>query len=111
MDWKLASLGVGVTFFGTGFGALPALALGNLSLRTNNLLIGFSAGIMLAASSFSLIMPALDLAGPQCGSEFMGALLVVFSYCSALSSYTSAIAIFRMSILYQGEKVGLQVCS
>ena len=76
MDWKLASLGVGVTFLGTGLGALPAFALGSLSARTNNLLIGFSAGIMLSASSFSLILPALGLAKLQCGNPFMGALLV-----------------------------------
>lgn len=72
MDWKLVTLGVGVTFFGTSLGAVPAFVLGSLSDRVNNLLIGFSAGIMLAASSFSLILPALQLAASQCGSRLVG---------------------------------------
>ena len=47
---------------GTGFGALPVFLLRGLGSRTQDLLLGFSAGIMLAASFFSLILPGLAAA-------------------------------------------------
>jgi ZIP family zinc transporter len=55
-------LAVGVTFLATSLGALPAAAMGGLSGRKRDLLLGLSAGVMLAATSFSLLQPALDLA-------------------------------------------------
>ena len=47
----------------TGVGALPALMLKNISRRTLNVLLGFAAGVMLAATSFSLIVPAFEYGG------------------------------------------------
>lgn len=76
MNWSLVFLGSGVTLFATSLGALPALGLRHLSSRAHNVLMGFSAGIMLAASSFSLINPALSLAADQIESKFLGALMV-----------------------------------
>lgn len=46
------------------------------SERTNNVLMEFSAGIMLSASSFSHIMHALQLAADQMNNKTLGALLV-----------------------------------
>lgn len=43
----------------TSAGALLAVALGQVSQRTQDQMLGFAAGMMLAASSFSLILPAL----------------------------------------------------
>lgn len=74
MNWSLIFLGMGVTALSTSFGALPALGLHRLSARANNICMGFSAGIMLAASSFSLINPAIELATVQTGQRFSGAL-------------------------------------
>ena len=54
----LASLLAGVA---TGLGAIPVLLGGNFSRRTLDLMLGFAAGVMLAASGFSLLVPALDL--------------------------------------------------
>lgn len=46
----------------TVIGALPILGLRKPSEEQQNLLLGFAAGVMLAASFFSLIIPAIDVA-------------------------------------------------
>ena len=48
--------GAGATFIG----ALPVLAIRWLPARFANLMLAFAAGVMLAASAFSLLLPALD---------------------------------------------------
>jgi zinc transporter, ZIP family len=58
----LASLAAGAA---TGLGAVPLLLVRSVSKRIQNALLGFAAGVMLAASFFSLILPALETgAGP-----------------------------------------------
>lgn len=53
-----AALG-GVAGFGaTTLGALLALGLRSVETRAQDCMLGFAAGMMLAASSFSLILPA-----------------------------------------------------
>jgi ZIP family zinc transporter len=53
----LASLGTGIV---TGVGALPlAFFPGGISSRTQDIFLGFAAGVMLAASFFSLIVRGL----------------------------------------------------
>jgi zinc transporter, ZIP family len=64
----LAAIGSGVTLFSTTLGAVPALFTGRVSERTKDTLLGFSAGVMLAATAFSLISPALRLATESSGS-------------------------------------------
>ena len=44
----------------TGVGALPILVKRDFSRRTLDIMLGFAAGVMLAASAFSLLVPALD---------------------------------------------------
>lgn len=44
----------------TGVGGLAILALGRPGDRTLDALLGFTAGVMLAAACFSLLVPALD---------------------------------------------------
>ncbi|RLG97705.1 ZIP family metal transporter, partial [Candidatus Bathyarchaeota archaeon] len=56
----LASLLAGLA---TGFGALPILITKKVSERLLDVMLGFSAGVMLAATSFSLIIPALEIGG------------------------------------------------
>ncbi len=56
-----ASLVAGLS---TGVGALPVLFTRKVSDRLLDVMLGFSAGVMLAATSFSLIVPAIDLSGP-----------------------------------------------
>jgi len=49
----------------TTLGAIPALLLMRPSDKAQNLMFGFGAGVMLAASAFSLIIPGLDAAAAQ----------------------------------------------
>lgn len=62
MAGAIASLLAGMA---TGLGALPVLFLRPPSAQQQNLLLGFAAGVMLAASFFSLILPAIDVARSQ----------------------------------------------
>lgn len=55
----VASLVAGMA---TALGALPVFLMRRLEPRIEDGLIGFSAGVMLAASFFSLLLPALDIA-------------------------------------------------
>lgn len=58
---SVASLVAGLA---TGAGALPILFTTKVSDRLLDVMLGFSAGVMLAAISFSLIVPAIDMSGP-----------------------------------------------
>ena len=58
---SVASLAAGLA---TGVGSLPVLFTKKVSDRLLDVMLGFSAGVMLAATSFSLIVPAIDLSGP-----------------------------------------------
>jgi ZIP family zinc transporter len=62
----------------TSLGALPALAVRQISERTQDVMLGFAAGVMLAASFFSLIAPALEAAKAQ-GATALAAVGVVSS--------------------------------
>ncbi|MBU1937276.1 ZIP family metal transporter, partial [bacterium] len=54
----LASLIAGLA---TGVGALPALVFRRVTEKTMDILLGGAAGVMLAATSFSLIVPGIDV--------------------------------------------------
>lgn len=71
---------VGSTLAGlmTGVGALPVLFARTVSKRTQNLFLGFGAGVMLAATAFSLIVPGLD-AAQELGLSPLLSILVVSS--------------------------------
>lgn len=58
----LGLLGSLIAGLGTGVGALPLFLAPRMRPRDEDLLLGFSAGIMLAASFFSLIQPGLEIA-------------------------------------------------
>jgi len=58
---SIASLAAGLA---TGAGAIPILFTKRISDKLLDVMLGFSAGVMLAATSFSLIIPAIDLSGP-----------------------------------------------
>ena len=86
--WTLASgeFSVGVRygllgglagFAATALGALPALALRSIGQRLEDSMLGFAAGMMLAASAFSLLLPGLAAGAEILGSRPLGALVVV----------------------------------
>ena len=74
---RYAALGGGAGFAATALGALIAVALRQLSARAEDTLLGFAAGMMLAASSFSLIIPGIDAARDLTGNGVLAALTVV----------------------------------
>jgi ZIP family zinc transporter len=72
---SLASLAAGLA---TSLGAVLVLGLREPTERQQNMLLGFAAGVMLAASFFSLIIPALAQAEAQ-GATRVGAAVTVTS--------------------------------
>ncbi|MHC0054511.1 ZIP family metal transporter [Actibacterium sp. D379-3] len=68
----LASLGAGLM---TGVGAVPVLMGRSVSRRMNDSMLGFAAGVMLSASFFSLILPAIEAAEGLYGSTPIAALI------------------------------------
>ena len=74
---RLALLGGSAAFAATAFGAVPGIALRGLSQRIEDSMLGLAAGMMLAASSFSLILPGLDAGQTITGSPGWGAATVV----------------------------------
>ncbi|HEV7802552.1 MAG TPA: ZIP family metal transporter [Burkholderiales bacterium] len=68
------------TALATGAGAVPILVTRGVSARAQTTMLGFSAGVMLAASIFSLMLPALAAATSMTGSKAGGAVLT----CAAL---------------------------
>ena len=61
----------------TAIGALPAVLLQGLRQRTEDVMLGLAAGMMLAAASFSLLLPGLQAGASLTGHAALGAALVV----------------------------------
>lgn len=76
--WRLALLGGLAGFATTAIGALPALALHSIPQKLEDSLLGLAAGMMLAASAFSLLLPGLDAGAGILNSQLGGAFVVVF---------------------------------
>lgn len=74
---RLALLGGVAGFTTTALGALPALVLKGLPQKVEDSLLGFAAGMMLAASAFSLLLPGLEAGADILGSKGLGAAVVV----------------------------------
>lgn len=82
---SLASLLAGLC---TGVGALVIFFIRTLTDRVQDGLLSFAAGIMLAASVFSLILPGMDYAMEQGLSEALAALTVIGGlFLGAVSLY------------------------
>lgn len=74
---RLAMLGGMAAFATTALGALPALVLRGMPQRVEDSLLGMAAGMMLAASAFSLLLPGLAAATDLLDSKALGAGVVV----------------------------------
>lgn len=74
---RYAMIGGAAGFATTALGALPALVLRGIPQRVEDSLLGFAAGMMLAASAFSLLLPGLAAGAEILGSKPMGAGTVV----------------------------------
>lgn len=75
---RLAALGGLSGFAATALGAVMAIILRDIASRTQDIMLGFAAGMMLAASSFSLILPGIEAAQALCGNQLLAACVVVF---------------------------------
>jgi ZIP family zinc transporter len=74
---RFAFLGGLSGFAATAVGAVVALALRDVAARTQDIMLGFAAGMMLAASSFSLILPGIEAAKELTGNGLLAASIVV----------------------------------
>lgn len=72
---RSALLGGLAASLATALGALPALALRGVSARAEAAMLGFAAGVMLAASAFSLIVPAIDAGEALFGGRLAASVL------------------------------------
>jgi len=75
---RLALLGGVAGFAATALGALPALVLRAIPQRVEDSLLGLAAGMMLAASAFSLLIPGIEAGASLLDSRALGAAVVVF---------------------------------
>ncbi|WP_121066517.1 ZIP family metal transporter [Chachezhania antarctica] len=86
----------------TAVGALPVFFGRIPSRATRDLLLGFAAGVMLAASFFSLIIPALDAAERQFDGSATPAAIV----CLAILLGMGAVALMNEKIPHEHFKSG-----
>ncbi|MCS7113400.1 MAG: ZIP family metal transporter, partial [Candidatus Bathyarchaeota archaeon] len=57
----------------TGVGALPIILVRRVSDNMFDVMLGFAAGVMLAATAFSLLVPAIELGGSLVSAISLGA--------------------------------------
>jgi ZIP family zinc transporter len=74
---QMALLGGVAGFAATALGALAAPLVRGMSQKIEDSMLGLAAGMMLAASSFSLILPGLASGTAVTGHAALGALVVV----------------------------------
>jgi Predicted divalent heavy-metal cations transporter len=75
----LYALGAGmVGFAATAAGSIPGLFMNKLSDRTEDLMLGSAAGMMIAAAFFSLLMPALEASDKLFANEWLSMAWVIF---------------------------------
>lgn len=77
VGFRYGLLGGAAGFMATALGALPALVLRGLPQRVEDSLLGLAAGMMLAASAFSLLLPGLAAGTAILGSKGLAAGVVV----------------------------------
>lgn len=81
--WQLALMGTGFTWFMTALGASIVFIYKNVSEKAFSFMMSSAAGIMLASTFFSLLMPAMEMVEDYsyliltCGFVLGGALIIV----------------------------------
>ena len=82
----LAAIGTGFTFFATALGAAVVFFFkGSMGTQVQKVFLGFAAGVMIAASVWSLLIPAIEMAEqqghigwiPAAGGFVLGALFLL----------------------------------
>jgi ZIP family zinc transporter len=75
---QYALIGGSVAFLTNALGTLPALFIREIPQKLSDSMLGFAAGMMLAASAFSLLLPGIEAGIEFSGSSFVGGLIVIF---------------------------------
>ncbi|MBU0723639.1 MAG: ZIP family metal transporter [Alphaproteobacteria bacterium] len=70
----IASLAAGAA---TGIGALPVMVITTVTQRAQDILLGFAAGIMLAAACFSLIIQGVEIGTLRYSDPLIGVSVVI----------------------------------
>lgn len=71
----------------TALGALPVLFMRRgVSARTEDAMLGFGAGVMLAASAFSLVIPAVEAGTGIVGSRALASVLAAVSLAAGVAA-------------------------
>jgi ZIP family zinc transporter len=97
----LASLAAGAA---TAVGAVPVLFGREVSVRAQCLLLGFAAGVMLAASFFSLIVPAIAAARETYGGSFIPALIAAFGVTLGVAAIALGNELIPHRHFFQGRE-------
>jgi len=97
-------LAVLVTFGATALGALPALGLKHLSEHRKDFLLGMSGGVMLSATCFSLLLPAVDRARAQGFAPLLAATLVALMLLTGAALIHVANELTPHEHFYQGRQ-------
>ncbi|GIX13249.1 MAG: ZIP family metal transporter [Paracoccaceae bacterium] len=95
----LGSLGAGLL---TAVGAVPVLFGRIPSRAARDMSLGFAAGVMLAASFFSLIIPALEAAGARHAGDAVPAGIV----CIAILLGMAAVAVMNEKLPHEHFRTG-----
>jgi ZIP family zinc transporter len=85
MDWQLIGIGFGASVAAgaaTAAGAAAVLFIRRLSEPLNDAMLGFAAGVMLAASFLSLIVPGLKYSEAVLGNATLAATVMVVAVMS-----------------------------
>ena len=75
-----ATIALGLVFPGlmTALGAVPVFFTKNVSQKLLDMMLGFAAGIMLAATCFSLVMPSIEFGGGDFKAVMITSLGILF---------------------------------
>lgn len=97
----LASL---IASLGTGMGAMPILITDRLNQRYQGILLGLGAGVMLAASAFSLILPSTEIAIANGNSSQSAAVIVSLGIMLGAALLWFAHEYFPHEHFFQGKE-------
>ena len=89
--------GLLVPFLGTSLGAACVFFLRTLNETVEKILLGFAAGVMVAASVWSLLLPAID------GAAALGR-LAFLRLCRGLCAFAAAGPLFARTGDHRGRR-------
>ncbi|MBD0786439.1 ZIP family metal transporter [Vibrio sp. Y2-5] len=77
LNGQYALVGGGIAFLATAVGTLPALFIRDIPQKLSDCMLGFAAGMMLAASAFSLLLPGIEAGTAFFDNGFLGGMIVI----------------------------------